>query len=742
MKKLTALVVVVAMIITAVTTNPTYSMATVTALAVNTKDEYATEGTCGDNAEWFINSDATLVICGSGTLQKEDQFGNWPWEAYAKDIQRVIVENGITALGTGIFHSSAFSNCENITEAVFASTVTDLKRCLSGSNMSDLEDIWIYADDVEQTFSANKSSYPSAGSGTKWHVHRDTTTEQSLRDGLGLTDNDIEYITEGQKFPAVGNRTPVSIPKVTETSGPSGLLSEWKWDDSTCTLTFSGKGTISIPNEYYGKYKEAAEHIVIDPGIIKIDAITSAAMDSNPCGAFYSFTKLKDADLPDTIREIGDGTFRQCSSLTRLISGLPEGLEEIGVAAFMESSLSEDIVLPQTVDRIGRYGFSDTDIASVKLHEGMTLGGCCFRNCNSLQEVTIPKEIYFQQTPTSNAPRPSSTFAGCGLLERVIIEGAGTAASVGGDIENALPPFLFDNCPSLKEVWIETEELAYVGKNDDNSYTFDMTNDPIFWIYKGSITEAALTEAGYLTKENTKYCHVDTTALEEAVTRAEGIDASQYTRESADILDAALTNAKGILEQEYPLPSAVKEAITTLENAIATLVEKELPSPTPGGGGTQPSPTPGGDETKPSPTPGGDETQPSPTPGEDVTQPSPTPGGDVTQPTTPPGDTEKVSVKKVIIKKLSSPKKKTLKIKWKKVGGATGYQMQVAKKKNFKEKEFDKFTTKSMLVINKKLKSKKFYFVRVRAYVTYQDANGEIQKIYGKWSSKCKVRMK
>lgn len=79
----------------------------------------------------------------------------------------------------------------------------------------------------------------------------------------------------------------------------------------------------------------------------------------------------------------------------------------------------------------------------------------------------------------------------------------------------------------------------------------------------------------------------------------------------------------------------------------------------------------------------------------------------------------KVTVSKTAIKKLVA-KKKALTIKWKKKSGVTGYEVQVALKKNFKKGLKTKSVkgAKKTFVTIKKLKAKKKYFVRVRVYKT------------------------
>lgn len=92
--------------------------------------------------------------------------------------------------------------------------------------------------------------------------------------------------------------------------------------------------------------------------------------------------------------------------------------------------------------------------------------------------------------------------------------------------------------------------------------------------------------------------------------------------------------------------------------------------------------------------------------------------------------------KKVKLTVKKGKKKATL--KWSKLSSVSGYQIQMSKKKKkaFKTIKTIKKATKVKFV-KKKLKSKKTYYFRVRAYVV----NGS-KKIYGKWSTVKKVKVK
>ena len=687
------------------------------------------EGKCGENAEWFINSDATLVISGDGSVESKSK----PWNLYSNDIQRIVIEHGIVSFS----NANCFSSCKNLKEAVFSSTVTNLYSCLS-SSMVELNDVWIYAKDMGNSFKYSSAVYPKAGSGTKWHVYQNTTTEKSLRDGLSLTDDDIEYITEDQKFPVIENRTPVELHEVTETSGPCGLTTIYEWNESSKTLTFSGKGVLSMPDYYYEKYKGAAEHILIKSGITLIDAMTSTVIDGHSCGAFYDFTELKDVELPDTLTEIGDGSFNSCPSLTILVNGLPKNLETIGYSAFYNTSLSGDLILPETLNQIGEYAFHKTNITSVNLHEGMAIFGSAFRQCNSLEEVTIPKNLKFRCTQTSNAMRDSCAFEGCESLEKVIIKGESTYAGMTqsfGAIENAIADGIFHNCTSLNEIIIEAKNIEYLRANGSECPTFDMTNNPKFYIYKDSTTEQTLKDAGYLTDDNTVYI-ADFSKLETAISDAEAVETDKYTDESVSAFNEALEAGKAILEDKTSTQDEIDKAVKAIEDAKNALTDKSDEPSNPSDSSSDPSDSSKNPSDSSNPS-GSGQSESSNSGSSQPTSAQPATNAPTTAApkVTPPTATKVVKPAKVKSVKLKAKKKK-LKVSWKKVSGATGYEVKAARNRKF-TKGKKTVTVKKNKVTIKNLKPKKKYFVKVRAYKL---ANG--RKYYGKWSKVVKKKVK
>ena len=531
-------------------------------------------------------------------------------------------------------------------------------------------------------------------------------------------------------------------------TGSCGESATWSFDDATGVLTISGTGdmyTNYVPYDQWGyyQYKDEIKEVVVEKGITSIGGSAFGPYDL--MFTLYRdppvYSKLTKLTLPSTVKSIGSFAFYKTTlkSVT-----LPEGLETIGDAAFAYTPLSGDLNLPKSLNELGQNAFKKTNISTVNLNEGMILRGGAFRDCDSLIEVTIPSNIDFYQTSTSNAGRPNCGFIQCDLLEKVIIQGGGTVRyGVNSVKKNGLGGSLFSQCLSLKEIIIDSEDIEYV------SETFDMTNNPKFYIYKDSTTEQTLKDAGYLTEENTVYI-ADFSALKTVISDAEAVETEKFTEESVSAFTQALEAGKAILEDLTSTQDEVDSAVKAIEDAKKALVEKkDKPSSDPSSSdqssnsssSTNPSNSSSNLSDPSNPSNSGQTQQSNSTAGTATNSPSNNllPNNKVSAVSPDIQNTiKKAKIKKVTAK---SKTKKKITVTFKKVNKATGYQVQLSKKKNFKKNLFSKYTTKNKLTLNKKLRSKKIYYVRVRAYLTYK-LNGEKHNAYSKWSKKLKVKVK
>lgn len=97
---------------------------------------------------------------------------------------------------------------------------------------------------------------------------------------------------------------------------------------------------------------------------------------------------------------------------------------------------------------------------------------------------------------------------------------------------------------------------------------------------------------------------------------------------------------------------------------------------------------------------------------------------------------QEVTVKKPA-KATVAAKKKSVKVTIKKVKDAKGYEVQYSTSKKFTKKTTKTSKTSKTTYTVKKLKGKKVYYVRVRAYKVVDG-----KKVYSKWTTVKKVKTK
>ena len=171
-------------------------------------------------------------------------------------------------------------------------------------------------------------------------------------------------------------------------SGQCGDSVNWRLIDNGALVVF-GSGdmwdyTVQNAPKWLSDYCWQITRVVVMEGVT---GIGEKAFFSGP----YRI-RPEEILLPQSLRKIGDFAFTMSvyGSLT-----LPEGLQEIGEDAFEACQITGELQIPGTVQRIGRYAFLDcAELECVVLEEGA--GEICaeaFARCGSLKEVHIPASV-------------------------------------------------------------------------------------------------------------------------------------------------------------------------------------------------------------------------------------------------------------------------------------------------------------------------------------------------------------
>ena len=93
----------------------------------------AASGKCGGDVTWSLSADGTLTVSGKGDMtsgarksklmdKNYDYSFHWPWDKRRNDIRAVVIEEGITSVG-----SEAFDSCCNVTKVSLPSTLKTIR---------------------------------------------------------------------------------------------------------------------------------------------------------------------------------------------------------------------------------------------------------------------------------------------------------------------------------------------------------------------------------------------------------------------------------------------------------------------------------------------------------------------------------------------------------------------------------------------------------------------------------------
>lgn len=281
---------------------------------------HATEGTCGLNGadvRWKL-VDGIMTISGSGAMDDyiiiqdldtgEVTGQNPPWESFRREIQEVVIEEGITSIGY-----AAFANCYQLQKVTIASSVKKIRsdafaNCIGlsdinmGSGVEELElDVFYGAAVKSLTLSKNLKNIDRFSLVGLWSVEN-------------------IYVESGSSF----------------YSSRDGVL--YTKDEKTLVL---------YPMNRQGGY-------LVPEGTVKIadNAFTQSAITS--------------IGLPDSVTEIGEFAFDQCEKLTELV--FPKNLKVINRYVCSGDTALISVTIPEGVTQIKEDAFSDcTSLKTVTL---------------------------------------------------------------------------------------------------------------------------------------------------------------------------------------------------------------------------------------------------------------------------------------------------------------------------------------------------------------------------------------
>jgi len=191
---------------------------------------------------------------------------------------------------------------------------------------------------------------------------------------------------------------------------------EWSFDETTGTLTISGKGNmedydpdINFVAPWY-EQTDRITRVIIEKGVTSIGEWTfyncsnlisieiPASVTSIGCGAFKDCSSLASIEVPTSVMSVGDSAFKGCENLKY---NEKDGVKYLGnknapyhVAMYADTYI-KSVVLPKTTKVIAEYAFYDcSSLTSIEIPTGvMSIDAGAFYDCSSLTSIEIPASV-------------------------------------------------------------------------------------------------------------------------------------------------------------------------------------------------------------------------------------------------------------------------------------------------------------------------------------------------------------
>lgn len=414
---------------------------------------YTPYGSTG-NISWEV-SGSTLTISGNGAIPDCATPEDEPWYEYRSQIDTLVIESGVTAIGY-----AAFSKLSNLQSVSIPNSVTSIGD-YAFNGCKSLTSVTI----PDSVITIGSSSFSSCSSLTSVYIGKNVST-------IG------EWA-----FAICENLTGVYISD----------LSAW------CGMTFG---------DYFGNPLFYAGNLYLN-GTLVTDLTIPEGVTAIGNYAFWGYTNLTGVTIPYSVTAIGDYAFYDCTNITDVyygdnnakwdqiaigsnneqltsatihklpftytvnngevtitgcdtsvssdltipayIAGYP--VTAIGDEAFYDCTGLTGIVIPKGVRTIGELAFGFClNLATVKFSSGLTaIGNCAFLCCRSLTSAMIP-----DGTTTIG----EDAFGECDLLEAVAIPLSVTM------IDN----YIFGNCRADLRVFYAGSRTQWTQINIPSGY--------------------------------------------------------------------------------------------------------------------------------------------------------------------------------------------------------------------------------------------------------------------------------
>lgn len=345
----------------------------------------------GDNVTATVDGD-TLTLTGTGETYEDYYWRDRNDSANRLNktsIKHIIVENGITSLGSELF--SHFESVESIilpTSLEYIGTGA-FSNCYSLENIEIPNGVKALGNYIFNECERLKSiSLPST-----------LTTVPGLID---IDGENVETVILNKGIKRIGNNAFQNMNNLKNIIIPDSVSSIGRWAFASC----KSLSNITLPDSITAIEEGAFSDCTSLDKIILPNSLTSLGNDVfENCNIEIAFPSsleripelgmnaVRKVNIPEGVKIIGEDAFWACSNLKEIT--LPSTITSIESGAFFNTSIS-GFNYPQNIDSIPINAFCGTKLTEFSVPPKVTeINDDAFYNCTDLVKISIPESVKY-----------------------------------------------------------------------------------------------------------------------------------------------------------------------------------------------------------------------------------------------------------------------------------------------------------------------------------------------------------